>query len=47
MVCLMFNHTSLENIIEKTLGDNETFLLNKDCLIAFQDTIKISEPSGE
>jgi uncharacterized protein (AIM24 family) len=36
--------TYVENLIEKTLGDEETIQINKECLIGFSEGIRIQEP---
>jgi uncharacterized protein (AIM24 family) len=35
----------LDNIIEKTLGDGERFMVNKSCVIGFSNSVKISLPN--
>lgn len=37
----------LENIIEKTLGDDETMILHRKCLIGFSDSISFKEPGAK
>ena len=39
---LLFIHAQ-EDLIEKSLGEGESFCVMKDCLVAFEDTVSFSD----